>query len=443
MPDPVARTTTPTVTRRIVATTVATAIFWKRVTAGAIVLEGARGRGARSRAERRRHSTRRAATGPGRPRTGATPGVRRVSGASRALGLRSRMRRSRAPSARPRRRVLACAVAVAAAACGARAAQPGRPRRLPRRGPAPPRPRIGRRSAGSPSVIPVIISQQVVGPTGSSSRSSTRRRTCPPAPRTGRRRSRSSRPAPASPGPPCRRPSSGRSRGRAANTSRRRSSRRPATGRRSSSPRRPDAPQEAIGVAFQVQEELPVDRRRREGARLEDRPRRPTWAATSRRSAPTRTRTRASTSSRSPTRWPRASRSCWSSRRRRSARAPSAGPRWTASRRPRRRRPDDVAFINVEPYQMTYTEGRLQPVLDANNQLQPVDVGGRVGHPVRAVDLRGGRGRDRARVLRGRRQRRRAEGGSRRSRDLAAASRLGRSSGSSRPEASRTASSRR
>ena len=34
--------------------------------------------------------------------------------------------------------------------------------------------------------------------------------------------------------------------------------------------------------------------------------------------------------------------------------------------------PDKVAFINVEPYQLTYTEGRLQPVLDANNQLQPV-----------------------------------------------------------------------
>jgi hypothetical protein len=36
--------------------------------------------------------------------------------------------------------------------------------------------------------------------------------------------------------------------------------------------------------------------------------------------------------------------------------------------------PDDVAFINVEPYQLAYTEGRLQPVLDANNQLQPVEA---------------------------------------------------------------------
>lgn len=34
--------------------------------------------------------------------------------------------------------------------------------------------------------------------------------------------------------------------------------------------------------------------------------------------------------------------------------------------------PSTVAFINVEPYQLTYTEGRLQPVLDADNQLQPV-----------------------------------------------------------------------
>jgi hypothetical protein len=36
--------------------------------------------------------------------------------------------------------------------------------------------------------------------------------------------------------------------------------------------------------------------------------------------------------------------------------------------------PENVKFINVEPYQLTYTEGRLQPVLDANNQLQPVEA---------------------------------------------------------------------
>lgn len=33
----------------------------------------------------------------------------------------------------------------------------------------------------------------------------------------------------------------------------------------------------------------------------------------------------------------------------------------------------DVTFINVEPYKMIYADGRLQPVLDANNQLQPAD----------------------------------------------------------------------
>ena len=32
----------------------------------------------------------------------------------------------------------------------------------------------------------------------------------------------------------------------------------------------------------------------------------------------------------------------------------------------------DATFINVEPYQLEFTEGRLQPVLDANNRLQAV-----------------------------------------------------------------------
>jgi hypothetical protein len=34
--------------------------------------------------------------------------------------------------------------------------------------------------------------------------------------------------------------------------------------------------------------------------------------------------------------------------------------------------PPTVAFINVEPYELAFTEGRLQPVLDANSQLKPV-----------------------------------------------------------------------
>ncbi len=36
--------------------------------------------------------------------------------------------------------------------------------------------------------------------------------------------------------------------------------------------------------------------------------------------------------------------------------------------------PSDVAFINVEPYQLKSVDGKLQPILDANNQLQPVEA---------------------------------------------------------------------
>lgn len=31
----------------------------------------------------------------------------------------------------------------------------------------------------------------------------------------------------------------------------------------------------------------------------------------------------------------------------------------------------DITFINVEPYRMEYASGALQPVLDAQGQLQP------------------------------------------------------------------------
>jgi hypothetical protein len=34
----------------------------------------------------------------------------------------------------------------------------------------------------------------------------------------------------------------------------------------------------------------------------------------------------------------------------------------------------DLTFINVEPFKLVFTEGRLQPDLDANNRLQPVDT---------------------------------------------------------------------
>jgi hypothetical protein len=55
--------------------------------------------------------------------------------------------------------------------------------------------------------------------------------------------------------------------------------------------------------------------------------------------------------------------------------------------------PDDIAFINVEPYQMTFTEGRLQPVLDENGQLKSVpavDEWGILSEPwIFAVDGKG------------------------------------------------------
>jgi hypothetical protein len=55
--------------------------------------------------------------------------------------------------------------------------------------------------------------------------------------------------------------------------------------------------------------------------------------------------------------------------------------------------PADIEFINVEPYQMSFTEGRLQPILDANGQLQAVqavDQWGILSEPwIFAVDGRG------------------------------------------------------
>jgi hypothetical protein len=55
--------------------------------------------------------------------------------------------------------------------------------------------------------------------------------------------------------------------------------------------------------------------------------------------------------------------------------------------------PKDIVFINVEPYQLAWTDGRLQPVLDADNQLQvvpAVDDWGILSEPwVFAVDGQG------------------------------------------------------
>ena len=41
--------------------------------------------------------------------------------------------------------------------------------------------------------------------------------------------------------------------------------------------------------------------------------------------------------------------------------------------------PKDVVFINVEPYKLAYADGKLQPVLDAQGQLQTVDASNQWG----------------------------------------------------------------
>ena len=55
--------------------------------------------------------------------------------------------------------------------------------------------------------------------------------------------------------------------------------------------------------------------------------------------------------------------------------------------------PDDIAFINVEPYQLEFADGRLRPVLDTNGQLQAApwtDEWGTLSEPwVFAVDGNG------------------------------------------------------
>ncbi len=65
----------------------------------------------------------------------------------------------------------------------------------------------------------------------------------------------------------------------------------------------------------------------------------------------------------------------------------------------------DVTFINVEPYVLEYTDGQLQPVLDANEQLQAApttDEWGLLSEPwIFVVDGDG----DRPRIVRGRRRR--------------------------------------
>ena len=99
----------------------------------------------------------------------------------------------------------------------------------------------------------------------------------------------------------------------------------------------------------------------------------PTSVATRPRSRPTRSPIRPSTRRRSPTRSPPTSRSSSSSRRRSSARAQQCGPTLDQFKPIAAAHPD-VTFINVEPYQLKVVDGPLQPVLDANGQLQATDV---------------------------------------------------------------------
>ena len=75
--------------------------------------------------------------------------------------------------------------------------------------------------------------------------------------------------------------------------------------------------------------------------------------------------------------------------------------------------PKDVAFINVEPYKLAYANGKLQPVLDANGQLQTVDASNQWGLVSEPWIFTVGRGRDREGLVRGGRRRRRAQGGDR------------------------------
>lgn len=69
------------------------------------------------------------------------------------------------------------------------------------------------------------------------------------------------------------------------------------------------------------------------------------------------------------------------------------GPTLDMVKAAQRTAPSSVAFINVEPYILTFTEGRLQPVLDGQGNLQPTTVSDAWGLPtepwVFAVDRNG------------------------------------------------------
>lgn len=74
-------------------------------------------------------------------------------------------------------------------------------------------------------------------------------------------------------------------------------------------------------------------------------------------------------------------------------RSAQCGPTLDFVKKARATAPSSVVFINVEPYVLKYTDGRLQPVLDAQGNLQPTDVTNAWGLPTEpwifAVDRNG------------------------------------------------------
>jgi hypothetical protein len=74
-------------------------------------------------------------------------------------------------------------------------------------------------------------------------------------------------------------------------------------------------------------------------------------------------------------------------------RSAQCGPTLDFVKRAKASAPASVAFINVEPYNMTYTAGRLQPVLDGQGNLVPNDASNAWGLPsepwIFAVDRNG------------------------------------------------------
>ena len=240
--------------------TVATAVFWKRVTAGAIVLEGALGRGARSPRKRRApFYPWESRCGPGRAVGAEAWLVGASSGASPRSGYAHAMRHPSRPTPVPARRP---ASAAGARGGGRRGLRSGRERTA--RLVAPRRPRRGIRSRRVGRGVEPVGHPGDHRPAGEGA---VPLRLLVPGPghEPARRRARTGRRQVAFIAARVQ-----RARGRRAGHLRlgdrglarrvRRQTEFPAAGdwKAVFITQAPDSPQEAIGVAFQVQEELPV-----------------------------------------------------------------------------------------------------------------------------------------------------------------------------------------